>query len=133
MRQLITKILKRFGYVKQTSYRFYIKNTDWIQVVVSPKGIYNKTVEGHTLPISELAIYKGECLKLEDTYNPDRTKETDLLEWYNMGDSEIIEGDGMMKQIGKSNRKTWEEIKKSFDKMSPEDIQRIIENSNNKS
>tara|TARA_R110000824_G_scaffold345906_1_gene532617 strand:- start:627 stop:1028 length:402 start_codon:yes stop_codon:yes gene_type:complete len=133
MRKLLTKILKRFGYVKQTSYRFYIKDTDWIQVVVSPKGIYNKTVEGHTLPISELAIYKGECLKLEDTYNPDRTKETDLLEWYNMGDSEIIEGDGMMKQIGKSNRKTWEEIKKSFDKMSPEDIQRIIENSNNKS
>jgi cytoskeletal protein CcmA (bactofilin family) len=86
---MIKKILKRFGYVKQTSYRFYIKDTNWIQVVVSPKGIYNKTVGGHTLPISELAIYEGECLKLEDTYNPDRTKETDLLEWYNMGDQEI--------------------------------------------
>ena len=46
---------------------------------------------------------------------------------------EIIEGDGMLKQIGKSNRKTWEEIKKSFDKMSPEDIQRVIENNNKKS
>ena len=90
MRKLITKILKRFGYVKQTSYRFYIKDTDWIQIVVSPKGIYNKTVEGHTLPIGELAIYEGECLKLEDTHNPDRTKERDLLHWYNMGDSEII-------------------------------------------
>ena len=48
-------------------------------------------------------------------------------------DEKIIEGDGMMKQIGKSNRKTWEEIKKSFDKMTPEDIQRIIEKNNKKS
>ena len=90
MRNLITKILKRFGYVKQVSYRFYIKDANWIQIVVSPKGIANKTVEGVTLPMSELAIYKGEYLKLEDTYNTDRTKETDLLCWYNMGDSEII-------------------------------------------
>jgi len=50
-----------------------------------------------------------------------------------MSEEEIIEGDGMMKQIGKSNRKTWDEIKKSFDKMSPEDIQRIMENNNKKS
>ena len=85
MRNLITKILKRFGYVKQVSYRFYIKDTNWIQIVVSPKGITNKTAEGVTLPISELSIYKGEYLELED-----RTKERDLIHWYNMGDSEII-------------------------------------------
>jgi len=86
---MIKKILKRFGYVKQTSYRFYIKDTNWIQVVVSPKGIYNKTVDGNTLPINELAIYTGEYLKLEDTHKTDRTKETNLITWCSMGDSEI--------------------------------------------
>ena len=90
MRKLITKILKRFGYVKQVSYRFYIKDTNWIQIVVSPKGIANKTVEGVTLPIGELSIYQSEYLKLEDTYNIDRTKETDLLHWYNMSEQLII-------------------------------------------
>ena len=90
MRKLITKILKRFGYVKQVSYRFYIKDTNWIQIVVSTKGIANKTVEGVTLPIGELSIYKGEYLELEDTYNTDRTKETDLLHWYNMGEEELF-------------------------------------------
>jgi len=86
MRKLITKILKRFGYVKQVSYRLYIKDTNWIQIVVSPKGIANKTVKGVTLPIGELSIYQSEYLKLEDTYNIDRTKETDLLHWYNMSE-----------------------------------------------
>jgi len=86
MRKLIDRILRRFGYVKQVSYRLYVKDTNWIQVVVSPQRIDCKTVDGHRLPISELAIYESDSIELEDKIDVDRIKDKDLIHWYNMGD-----------------------------------------------
>lgn len=39
----------------------------------------------------------------------------------------IKKGAGMLEQIGNSNRKTWDEIRSEFDKMTPEKVQQVID------
>jgi len=39
----------------------------------------------------------------------------------------IKKGAGMLEQIGNSNRKTWDEIRTEFGKMTPEKVQEVID------